>query len=114
MNLAEQIKAHKELSNKIKELEQQKKTLGIAIMQQMEGKSIHVADYVVKRFMRLSYSLSLEEARALNATKMEEILDKDKIKSLYLQNYPVKGVSEIHYIQIASLNPILLEADASR
>jgi hypothetical protein len=33
--------------------------------------------------MRLSIKLSLKKARALNATKIEETVDKDKIKVLY-------------------------------
>jgi hypothetical protein len=106
MNLEEQIKMHKELSYAIEELERKKRALGIAIMQQMQGKSMQVANYVVKRFMRLSFKVSLEEARLLNATKMEETVDRDKLKILYQQNYPIQGVSEVHYIQV-SLNPAL-------
>lgn len=105
MNFEEQVKAHKELSRKIEELEEKKKALGIAIMEQMEGKSQKVADYLVRRFMRLSFKVSIEEARKLNATKMEETVDREKLKMLYNQNYPVEGVSEVHFIQISSLNP---------
>lgn len=104
MNLQEQIKAHKEISRKIEQLELEKKALGIAIMQQMQGKSLKVADYLVKRFMRLSFKVSIEEARALNATKMEEIVDKDKLKVLYQHNPTIPGVSEVHYIQISMLD----------
>lgn len=103
MNLEEQVKRYKEISRKIEELEQQKKALGAAIMQQVQGKSLRVADYLVKRYMRLSFKLSLEEARALNATKIEEVVDKDKLKTLYHPNYPIQGISEVHYIQISSI-----------
>lgn len=103
MNLEEQIKAHKELSRKIEELEQQKKALGISIMQQMQDRSLRVSNYLVRRFMRLSFKVSLEQARTLNATKMEESVDKDKLKILYQQNPSIEGVSEVHYIQISEL-----------
>jgi hypothetical protein len=103
MNLEEQIKAHKELSRKIEELEQQKKALGISIMRQMQDKSLRVSNYLVRRFMRLSFKVSLEQARTLNATKMEESVDKDKLKNLYQQNPSIQGISEVHYIQISEL-----------
>jgi len=102
MNLEEQIKMHKALSQKIEELEQERKALGNSILQQMQEKSMHVAGYIVRRFTRLSFKLSLNEARALNATKMEEIVDKDKIRALYQQNQSIAGISEIHYIQIST------------
>lgn len=103
MNLQEQIKAHKELSLKIEQLEQEKKALGMAIMRQMQDKSLRVSNFIVRRFMRLSFKVSIEDARALKATKMEEIVDKDKLKALYSQNPSLKGVSEVHYIQISEL-----------
>lgn len=103
MNLEEQIKLHKELSLKIEELEQEKKILGNSIMQQMSGASLQVPGYLVKRFSRLSIKLSIDDARALNAVKMEEAVDKDKIKSLYHQGHPVQGVSETHFIQVQKL-----------
>jgi len=104
MNFEEQIKRHKEISQKIEELEEEKKALSISIMEQMEGKSVQVADFLVKRFQRLSIKLSLEEARLHSATKMEETVDKDKLKLLYHQGFPIQGISEIHYIQISKLS----------
>lgn len=101
MNLEGQINAYNELRKKIEELEQQKKALGTAIMKQMEGKTMRVADYLVRRYSRLSIKLSIEEARTLDAIKMEETVDKDKIKALYQLGKLVPGVSEIEYIQIS-------------
>jgi hypothetical protein len=102
MNLEEQIKAHKELSLTIEELERQKKALGLAIMQQMQSKTLRVGNYLVKKFMRLSIKLSLQEARTLNAIKLEENIDRDKIRELYEQGDPIQGISEVHYIQITT------------
>ena len=94
MNLEEQVRTYKELGRKIEELEKQKKTLGTSIMQHMVDKTLPVKDYLVRRYSRISVKLSLEEARLLNATKMEESVDKDKIKTLYQQGEQIQGVSE--------------------
>lgn len=104
MSLEDQIRLHKELSRKIEELEEQKKALGMTILQQMQGrKSLQLAGFLVRRFDRLSIKLSIEEARSLNAVKVEEAVDKDKIKALYHNGHPIKGVSEIQYIQISTV-----------
>ena len=104
MNLEEQIRAYNELGKNIDELEQQKKALGAAIMQQMQEKTMRVADYLVRRYSRLSIKLSTEEARTLDAIKIEEAVDKGKIKALYQLGKPMQGVSEIQYIQISKTN----------
>jgi hypothetical protein len=104
MDLEEQIKLHKALSKKIEEMEEQKKALGLAIMQQMQSKTLQIPGFVVRCFNRLSIKLSIEEARSLNAIKLEEIVDKDKIKTLYNSGQLIKGVSEIQYIQITEKN----------
>lgn len=100
MNLEEEIKLHKELSEKIEALEQQKKALALSIMQQMQGPCLKLAGYLVRRISRLSIKLSLEEARQYDAVKLEEIVDNNKIKALYHNGQSLKGVSEIHYIQV--------------
>lgn len=100
MTLEEMVRRHREISQKIDELEKEKKALGLVIMEQMEGKSLKVADYLVRRIQRLSISVSIEEARSYNATKMEECVDKEKIKLMYSQGKIVPGVSEIQYIQV--------------
>jgi hypothetical protein len=104
MNLEEQIKLHKELSRKIEELESQKKALGSKIMQQMQSKTLRLGEFFVRCCSRISIKLSIEEARSLNAIKLEETVDKDKIKTLYRNGQPIKGVSEIQYIQISNIN----------
>lgn len=101
MNLHEQVKLHKELSKKIEELEEQKKALSLAIMQQMQDKVLLLDNFIVRRYNRLSIKTSIEEARAFNAVKLEETVDKDKIKALYNNGHPISGVSEIQYIQVS-------------
>ena len=112
MDLEAKIKLHKELSKKIEEMEEQKRSLSITIMQQMESKTLRVPGFLVRCCSRINIKLSIEEARSLNAVKVEEIVDKDKIKSLYNDGQPIKGVSEVHYIQISELDPVdLLQKD---
>lgn len=101
MNLEEQIKLHKQLSKQIDELEEKKRALGLAIMQQMQNKTLRIAGFLVRKFSRLSIKTSLEDARILNAIKIEEMVDKDKIKALYNNGQPIGGISEIHYIQVS-------------
>jgi hypothetical protein len=100
MFLEDQIKLHKELSKKIEEMEEQKRQLGAAIMQQMQNKTLQIPGFFVRHCSRLSIKLTLEEARAFNAVKLEETVDKDKIKVLYNKGNKIEGVTEIHYIQV--------------
>jgi hypothetical protein len=101
MNLQDQVRLHKELSLKIEEMESQKKDLSLAIMQQMTTKTLYLPGFVVKSCNRVSIKLTIEEARSLNAVKLEETVDKDKIKALYHNGQSINGVSEIQYIQIS-------------
>lgn len=101
MNLEQQIKFHKELSKQIEELEEKKKALGAQIMQQMTDKILNIPGYMVRRCHRLSISLSVDEARNYGAVKIEEVVDKEKLKTLYHQGHPIKGINEVNYIQIS-------------
>jgi hypothetical protein len=103
MTLQDQIRLHKELSKKIEEMEEQKRQLGIAILQQMQSKTLQVPGFFVRHCSRLSIKLTLEEARSFNAIKLEETVDKDKVKALYNGGNNIDGVSEIHYIQVQEL-----------
>jgi hypothetical protein len=101
MNLEEQIKLHQELSKKIAELEEKKQILGISILQQMQSKVLQVPGFLVRQYSRLCIKTSIEEARSLQATKVDEVIDKDKIKMLYNNGEPINGISEVRYIQIS-------------
>lgn len=103
MNLEEQIRLHKSLSQKIEEFEEQKKQLAQSILKAMTGKSLQLGGYRVNRYSRLSIKLTLEHARTLQATKFEESIDRDKIKTLYKNGHPIEGVSELEYIQVITL-----------
>ena len=102
MNLEQQLKIYKDISKKITELEEQKKALGATIMAQMQNDKVTVADYIVRRYERLSIKTTIEEARSLQAVKMEEVVDKDKIKSLHLEGKPINGISTTRYIVVTT------------
>ena len=104
MSLEEQIRQHKEISLKIEELEAQKKILSEQIMRAMTNKSMQLGSYVVRRCSRLSISCTIAEARTFQALKMEEVVDKDKLKELYKNGMPIPGIKEIEYIQISTIN----------
>jgi len=100
MCLEEQIRTYSEIGKKIEQLEGEKKSIGSAIMQQMQGNTLQVASYLVRRYSRFSIKLSVDEARSFDAIKIEEAVDRNKIKALYQQGAKIPGVSETHYIQI--------------
>lgn len=104
MDLEEQIRLHKELSKQINDLEEKKKVLGGQILQQMTTKILQVPGYVVKQYSRLSYSISVDEARQYGAVKLEETVDKAKLKTLHQEGQRIQGVNEINYIQISELS----------
>lgn len=101
MNLEEQIKLHKEISKQIEELEEKKKNLGMQILQQMKEKTLKIPGFLVRHCRRLSFNLSVEEARVYGAVKMEETVDKVKLKALYHEGHSINGIQEVNYIQIS-------------
>lgn len=103
ISLEEQIRLHKELSKQIDELEEKKKILGAQILQQMTEKTLKVPGFVVRHCSRLSIGLTVEEARLYDAVKLEETVDKFKLKALYLQGHPIKGIHEVNYIQVTQI-----------
>lgn len=105
MNFQEQVKRYRELACKIEELEKEKKALSVSILNQMPDKHVSLPGYFVRRCQRLSIKLTVDEAKAFNATKMEECVDKEKIKLLYQQGCQIKGVSETQFIQVLPQPP---------
>lgn len=92
--LEDKVKTYKKLVNDIAELEQRRKNLSKEILQMLatDAKTFYIAGYRVQRFSRLSIKTSLEEARALGATKSEEIINREEIKRLHKLGYPIPNV----------------------
>ena len=103
MNLEDLARQHKEISLKIEELEAQKKALGQTLLQAMNGKTLQLGPYIIKRCSRLSITSTIDQARPYQAIKVEEVVDKDKLKVLYQNGMPIPGVKHIEYIQISML-----------
>lgn len=104
MTLEEKVNAYKELRSKIEELENQKKLLVAEILQLIpkETKSMQVSGSTVRRYSRLSIKISIENAKILDAVKMQEVVDREKIKKLFDRGEHLPDVEEIHYIQVSS------------
>lgn len=107
MSLEEKIIAYRKLSREINALEEQKRDLSLEIMAEMPEKKVDVAGYRAYRHKKLSIKIPIEEARALNATKMEELVDKEKIKELYEQGQQMDGVKEITYLIVTAKKEVL-------
>lgn len=103
MTIEEKIQLYKSLGKQIEELEEQKKLLAKEILQAIpqDTKMVRIADYNVRRISRLSIKISLENARLLDAVKMEEVIDKDRIKELYEKGHELPDVSEYSILNIA-------------
>jgi hypothetical protein len=103
MNLEDQVRLYKALSQQIEEMEEKKRALSLTIMQAMQEKTLKLSGFVVRCCSRLNIKVTLDEARSLNAVKLEEMVDKDKIKALCKDGQLINGVTEIKYIQVSSL-----------
>jgi hypothetical protein len=103
MSLEEQVDLYKELRSKIEMLEGQKKAVAATIAQLMEADKVDLGGCIVRRYKRLYITLSLDNARALGATKTKEAVDQQKIKELHKLGHVIKGVSEITLIQVSKV-----------
>lgn len=102
MSLEEKIIAYKMLCLQIEDLEEQRKALGKEILSEMPQKKIEIAGYKALRYIRLAIQMPLEQARLLGVTKMEELIDKDKIKKLHSMGQKIEGVREIAYLVVSA------------
>jgi hypothetical protein len=102
MSIIEKIKTYRELRRKIDELDEHRRQLGAEILELMPAENDHlcIADYQVKRIVRLSIKTSLETAKSFGAVKMQEVVDKEKIKTLYESGQTIPDVSKIQFVQI--------------
>ncbi len=105
MTLEDKVRAYKELRRKIEELEEQKKPLIEEILQLMpaDAKTLQVAGYQVKRMVRISIRTSLETAKLFDSTKMEEVVDKERLKLLFEQGHPIPDVTQTQFINVTKI-----------
>jgi hypothetical protein len=104
MSLDENVAAYREICQKIRQLEEEKKALSQVILKEMPTKKMVFPDYVARICKRFSIHVPIEEARTLGAIKMVEQVDRDKIKEMHSSGVAIKGVEEISYLVISSMN----------
>ena len=105
MSLETKIARYVELRQQIEELEIEKKALMSEVLELLPQKtpSVFIPGYRIKRASLLTIKISLESAKQLGAVKMKEVVDKEKIKKLYLEGHNPPDVSEVHFIQVYSV-----------
>ncbi len=110
MTLEEKMATYREICQQIKLLEEEKKILAQSILQEMPSKKMVFTDYIARSYTRLSIHIPIEQARMLDATKMVEQVDKERIKEIHNGGTALEGVKEISYLVITSgKSPILDE-----
>lgn len=102
MSLETKIARYVELRQQIEELEKEKKALVAEVLALLpqETPITSIPGYRIKRASLLTIKTSLESARQLGAVKMKELIDKEKIKKLYIEGHNPPDVSEVHFIQV--------------
>ena len=104
MDLAEKIALYKQLIRQIETLEEEKRKISQEIIAEMTDKRFDTAEFRAIRYQRLSIRPSLELARQLNATKMEEQVDKEKIKQIFHSGVAIEGVEMRSYLTVTRKN----------
>lgn len=102
MNLETKIAKYVELREQIEALENQKKALVSEVLELLpqETATVSIPGYRIKRCSMLTIKTSLENAKQFGAVKMKEVVDKEKIKKLYMEGHNPPDVSEVHFIQV--------------
>ena len=102
MTLEEKTAVYREICRKIHQLEEEKKSLAQEILAEMPSKKMVFSGYIARVYTRLVIQVPIEEARRLDATKMVEQVDKEKITEIHKSGVQLEGVKEISYLVIAS------------
>jgi hypothetical protein len=106
MTIEDKVKEYKELIRRIEELEEQKRGISAEILQLMpyETRSLQVGEYIVRSHNRLSIKISLHNAKNLGAVKLQEVVDKEKIKELFETGLPIPDVKPIQFISVSKIS----------
>lgn len=102
MTLEEKMAAYREICREIHRLEEEKKTLAQEILTEMPSKKMAFPGYIARVYTRLLIRIPMEQARMLDATKMVEQVDKDKISEIHKSGVALEGVREISYLVVTS------------
>ncbi len=99
------LRAHKELSNQIRELEDQKKEIAKHLLTAFPPgiKKYTTPGFNVFRQERVNFKTTIEEARLFHAVKVEEIVDKIKLTSLHASGTKIPGVTHTEYVLVREI-----------
>ena len=103
--LEDKVRIYKELAKQEADINEKRKKIGAEISQMFskDTKTLYVAEYKVQRTIRLLIKTSLAEARAIGATRQEEIVDKKEIKRLLELGYIIPNVERYETIMISNV-----------
>lgn len=102
MELSEKVATYKKLIRQIEALEKEKQQITQEIIAEMPDRKFETPEFKAIRYQRLSIRPPLEIARQLSATKMEEQVDKEKIKEIFYSGVPIEGVEERSYLLVSA------------
>lgn len=105
--LEKKLGRYRYLSDQIRLLEQEKKELSQELLQNYPAPTakFHTPQFSVSRHSRISITTTVEHARDFHATKIEEIVDKEKLKSLHLQGLLIPGITVSEYLLVKAKTP---------
>ena|SRR3989304_8654210 len=101
------LRVHKELTNQIRELEDQKKEISKNLLTAFPPgiKKYTTPCFNVFRQERISFRTTLEEARVFHAVKTEETVDKSKLASLHSSGTTIPGITHTEYVLVKEITP---------
>ena len=102
--LENKLQQHRTITEQIKMLEQQKKALSQEILASWPTatKKVSTAHYSVSRQKNFSIKTSLDDARLFDAVKIEEVIDRARLREIYKSGTPVPGISATEYVLVTS------------
>ena len=105
MTLEDKVRAYKFLRMQVEELEAKRKALVKEILELLpkEVNALPVAEFNVRRMSRFLIKTTLDDARLLDAIKIEEVVDNARLKKLFEEGHEIPGVSKYHFIQVSML-----------
>ncbi|MFQ5730057.1 MAG: hypothetical protein ACE5GN_06825 [Waddliaceae bacterium] len=104
-SLEARLRAYKELSSKIRELEQPRKQIGQELLHNFPVglKKYSTPHFRVFRQERINVKTTLEDAHRYRAVKVEETVDKERLKALHNSGQPIPGVTRTEFVQVREM-----------
>ncbi len=103
--LEEKLKEHREMSDRIRACEKRKKEITEELLKILPRatRKYETPHFKASRQERVNIRTSLEDAKALHATKTEEVVDKEKIKSMYISGQQIPGITKTEFFLVKAI-----------